>query len=196
MLNKTRKALLFTSIGVLSLGVIGTGVGLTIAKYSTSEKANQPIGYQGKLTSVSIFLNANIWDVDGAIMYMYAYNNTSNEWIQPTKVINPTIDAVTFNLYVFRYDPAVYDHFNLVRVNPDGDYIGTWDWTNHSVWNATKAIAYSDSVNYYCIEKWDNIANGDGYGHATCGFTTHTLTLDGSDNLVFTGTYDASNLNS
>ena len=202
MTNRVKKTILFTTIGILTLGVIGTGVGLTVAKYTSSKKANQAIGYQGKLTEASIFFNANIWDIDGAIMYLYAYDNdnpsTVNAWIQPTRVINPTIDSVTFNMYIFRYDPAVYDHFNFVRVNPSGPAIGTWDWTNHTVWNCTKPIEFTESttVNYYCIEKWDNVANGDGHGHATCGFTTHTISADGSGNLSFTGTYSEANLNS
>ncbi len=200
----TKKIVLFASIGLLSVGVVGAGAGVSFAKYTSTKKASQSIGYQGKLTAKSIFLNANIWDIDDAIMYLYAYDSTNeatvNAWIQPSKVINPTINSTTFNLYVFQYDPDIYNHFNFVRVNPNGAHIGEWNWNDspQTVWNATKAISFTSetTINYYCIEKWDNINDGDGYGHKTCGFTTNTLGLDGSNNLIFTGTHSDANLNS
>lgn len=201
-MKKISKIIFFSTISLLSVGVLGTSIGFSMAKYETASVADQQVGYKGTAKK-SIYLNANIWNVDDPLFYMYCYKSggSDNEWKLSSKMIMPTIygNESVFTLFVFEFDNIKYDYFNFVRVNPNGAHIGTWtrDDNPQTVWNSTANIAYSDSVNYYCIEKWDNIANGDGYGHATCGYTSQKLTLRTADpiQLQFTGTYDDSHLN-
>ncbi|MBO4667826.1 MAG: hypothetical protein J5666_06875 [Bacilli bacterium] len=175
LMTKGRKILLFASVGLLTAG-IATTTAITLAKFTAYSKTDQMSGYQGSVRGkkLSIFLNANVWRVDGAVFYMYAYDSTNadykNIWIEPTlKDLNETVGGTPLRLEVFEFDVYSYDYFIFVRLDPDGD-VPSWS----AKWNQTADIAYKSTYysgnnfkNYFCITNID-----------TSAYTTNTLELN------------------
>ena len=176
-----------------------TGIGLTLAIYKTGADIDQQTGYLGKFDQESIFFNANIWEKDNALFYLY--NNNANKWIAPTKTINPTIDETTFTLYVFILEnPSAIDRsgtLTFMRVNPNGAHVPSdgevvssgafvlsyFTETNKTVWNQTDNFTYDRAYNYYCIPT-NGWASGSGYHNESernSGCVKNILVL-GSDN--------------
>lgn len=172
-MRKGTKALFLSLIwsGVASLSL---GVGITYANYKTAASITQQAGYQGKLSQTSIFLNANIWEVDNAVFYMY--DDREDVWHLPEKTIHPTIGGTTFTLYVFLMNGIIEDGVNIVfaRVNPNGAHMPVdgentgWYFTDNpkTIWNQTDNIYYAQmhhddkDYNYYCVNGW---TSGTGY---------------------------------
>ena len=196
-MKKGSKALLISlissSVALLSLGAAG----ITYANYKTAASVTQQAGYQGKLNQTSIFLNANIWEVDNAIFYMF--DNREGKWHLPEKTIHPTIGGTTFTLYVYIMNGIIESGANIVfaRVNPNGSHVPVdggntaWDFTD-TVWNQTDNIQYaqmyenSKYYNYYCVTGWET---GTGYHNndteKNSGYEKNVLTTNAGGSLVW-----------
>lgn len=152
---------------------VGMSASITYASFAIRADCTQTASYKGELP-VSIYLNANIWDTADAIFYLYAFDAispavpTNQKWIASSKTITPTIrvsgDDVNFKMYVFRLDVLLYPYFLFGRFNPNGANVPSFTDNDNpkSLWNQTIDITYSSSINYYCINAWD-----DGYGKST-----------------------------
>ena len=148
---------------------------ITYSAFVDTKQVAQQAGYSGSVKE-SIFLNANIWEVDSPIYYMYAFKNggAATEWLPVSKTITPVINDVHFTMYVFEFATVKYDRFNFVRINPNSNQtIPSFE----AKWNQTADITYSGSVNYYCITDWN------GGGNST--YTTHHLSVNMGGNLYF-----------
>ena len=131
---------------------------LSLAAFSDTKQVTQQAGYAGTLKT-SIFFNANIWEVDSPLFYLYAYKGSGGvdpEFISSSKTINPTIGGVVFTLYVFEYDTVKYDGIIFARINPSGANVPSFTTNDNpqTLWNQTSNITYSSSYNYYCIDGW------------------------------------------
>lgn len=173
-----------TTAAVISLPL---SIGITYANYKTAAQVTQQTGYQGKLDQVSIFLNANVWEVDSPVYYLY--DVTNDNWLLPEKTINPTIDSVTFTLYVYALQSPVNNTTQIIfaRMNPTGQHINApgfyYNDSPQTCWNQTGNITYSSSVNYYCVTGWHN-GVGTSNGQTNSGVSTNHLTTS-AGNLVF-----------
>ena len=187
-----RKKVILSSI-VTSMSVATLGIGFALGYYKVADSVGQPIGYQGKLNQVSIFLNANIWEADGAIFFMF--NNTEGKWHSPSKTINPVINNVTFTMYVFTLESPVdgTTSFTFARVNPDGEHVysegqaAQFYFTDspRTVWNQVDNLTYSNSVNYYCVKTWKGGTGTHNNDEKNDGVETNHLTLNNNGDLVF-----------
>lgn len=190
-MTKDKKIFLFASVGLLTLGGIGTGIGFSISGFSATEKNTQLVGVSGEndVQKKSIFLNANIWNVSTPLYYLYAFDSSGTNsaiWVQSSRTIAPTISSTTFSLTVFVYDTTKYDRFLFARINPDGTNIPRFNEVGETgddrpCWNQTNNITFSESINYYCIEGWSDASNSNS------SYKTNTLSLNGSGNLYFSG---------
>ena len=187
---------------MIAFGVsLSSAIGVSLANYQAVSKVTQLTGYQGKLNQASIFFNANIWEVDNALFYLY--NNTTGKWIAPTRTITPTIGGTNFNLYVYvLQDPAKTSSIVFARINPNGRSIPVdgentaWDFASgdgKTVWNQTDNFTYSASYNYYCIPSggWTSgtYTHNSGEANSSCNknnltLSGSTLSFDGSDSAV------------
>lgn len=183
MIDRTKKFLLFASIGVLSLGAIGTTIGFSMAGFADTKSVDRLIGLSGEndVQKKSIFLNANIWGSTGdPTYYIDAWkngDNDSHEWVTFSRIVTPTINAVDFTMYVFVFDTTKFDRIVFYRMNPNHASLPSYE----SAWNHTCDINFNSGVNYYCIENWDSAS----YGNS--GYSTNTLSLNQYDNLYFSG---------
>lgn len=196
-----KKGLKYTIYSLVAASCISLsiGAGVTYASYQSTKAISQQIGYQGKYDQASIFFNANIWEVDNAIYYIY--NNSTSKWIAPTRTINPTINGTTFTLYVFvLQSPANTSNIAFMRVNPNGknvpddgasnfDSAKYFTETPKTVWNQTDNFTYSTSYNYYVIpnDSWTNGTYSHNGNEKNSGCKKNNLALNGNGDLYFTG---------
>lgn len=197
---KTKRKLLLLSLSTISVVALSLGVTITYANYKTAAAINQQTGYQGKLNQTSIFLNANIWEVDDAVFYMY--DDREDLWHLPEKTIYPTIEGVNLTLYVFVMNGLIVDGVNIVfaRVNPNGAHVPVdgentgWYFEDNpkTIWNQTDNITYtqmyadSKYYNYYCVNGW---TSGVGYHNdnkeKNSGYEKNVLTTNAGGSLVW-----------
>ena len=190
-------SLLITLGSFVSLGAV-----VSYANYKAISKVNQLVGYQGALDQTSFFLNANIWEVDNALFYMW--DNQHGKWHAPIKTITPTIGGVNFKLNVFILDGQINASSDIVfvRVNPNGRSIPVdggstaWDFEagdGKTIWNQTDNITYAQlhdasplkDYNYYCVDDWTGGVNYHNNGtEKNSGYTKNRLILD-EGSLVF-----------
>lgn len=175
-----KKNLIISSLALLScLSAAALAMSsYTVAAFSDTKQVEQQAGYSGTLKT-SIFLNANVWEVDNPVYYLYAFKNAGGvdpEWIHSSKTINPTINDVIFTMYVFEFDAIKYDRIVFARMNPNGANVPSFTTNDDpkTLWNQTENITYSSSINYYCITGW-----------STSSYETNHLAVNGSGNLYF-----------
>ena len=182
---RVKRKLLKTSVlltACLSVAglVLATFSTVTLAKYITTKKTQQAAWGLGGERMTSIFFNANVWtqgkDSSGKIVdaafYMYVWNATigssSAETLIPSAHINPVINNVAMDLYVFEFDTTKKDHFLFLRWNPEvpvstdiahGEGKGNW--------NQTDDLEYDEDYNYYCIDSWGTSASAEEPAQAT-----------------------------
>lgn len=185
------KTRLIISFSLLTLGCLASGVAVSYANYKATELSRQSVGYSGKLDQMSIFFNANIWEVDNALFFLY--NNTTGKWVAPTRTINPTIGGTNFTLHVFVLQaPTSTNNIVFARVNPNGRSIPVdgqntaWDFEDgdgKTIWNQTDNFTFSTSYNYYCIP-------GGGWKTGTYKHNNNTEENSGckKNNLTLSGT--------
>ena len=179
-MGKQLKHKIYLGLASISLIVASAGVGITFAKYNAVKDVSQIVGYQGKLNQASIFLNANVWEKDKAIYYIFM-RDPVNQYLSPVRTINPTINNITFTMYVFVIENPEGKTFEFLRMNPDGANVPSYD--TGSCWNHTDAITYSSSANYYCINTYDN-----GMGYHNSGYETpRLLDVNNNGDLYFAG---------
>ena len=149
-MGKTKRKLIMLYIAAATCAV-ALPVAVTYAGYSALAKAEQGVGYLGKVKK-SIFLNANIWSTDSPAYYINAFGDNGQTWYSCSKIITPTINSTGFTLYVFEVDADLYTGINFVRMNPNAASLPSWD----AKWNQTANITLRSDVNYYCIKTWDD----------------------------------------
>ena len=198
-----RKKYLVPSLLLTSVVTAAVSISTTFAAYKAVANISQTTGYQGKLDQESIFFNANIWELDGALFFIC--NNYTQKWIAPSKVINPTINGTTFTLYVFilenpsRVASADNNTLAFMRINPDGENVPVdgqavgnnfvsdyFTSTPQTVWNQTDNFAYDQRYNYYIIPTngWTS-GKHDHNGEDNSGCQQNILGLDSNDKLEF-----------
>ncbi len=198
---KRKTGIIIASIALTAGVALSLGAGFTYAKYKTEERVNQITGYKGGLNQMSVFLNANIWEKDDALFYLY--NNTTSKWVAPTRTINPTISGTTYNLHVFVIQaPASTSNIVFARVNPNGAQIPVdgentpWHFTagdTKTIWNQTDNFTFETSYNYYVIptDSWTSGTYSHNNGEKNSGCKKNNLALNNSGNLYFTGSDSA-----
>ena len=175
-MTKTKKILLFASIGLLSLGAIGTGVGLAYAGYQRSIivkdlQTSTPISPAGSgIRKRDIYLNLNgYWSETANAKFfvrIWLYSdNTKFEWQEGTK---------KGDNYMFQIDNYSYDRIRFARTAPsfepnafndigDGDYIWqrTGDitiTTSYTGANTVKITSFGSGVTTDASSVWESVS--------------------------------------
>ena len=176
------KLLILSSITLLSVAAASTGI-FTYASFDALGQVTQQVKYSGTLKK-SIYLNANVWNVDNPAYYLY--DDINNVWIAPTKYIEQEVyhsDGVghsKLELYVFELNvsdttstSAPCTSFNFVRINPNYDgTVPSWD----AKWNQTNDITENANYNYYVINGW-----------AETSYKKNNIYINGAGNMQFSG---------
>lgn len=203
MKNRTLKTLLLSASFLCVSGIVAT-TGITLAGFSAKTLVNRTVGVAGK-TPNTVYLNANIWEVDNAVYFMKRFNSTDGTklmWIPVSKLITPTVQSVDFTLHVFEYDTSIrvsnlaLDKFIFVRMNPNGTHIPTagsttdlpaseWNETGDTFWNKSKEVTYNSDYAYHCVEKWDE-SQSDSLKKAIVNYNSNRTQI-----VSFTGSIDA-----
>ena len=198
MKDRTKRILLFTSIGVLSLGLVGTGVGVSLAAFAAIDRVPQRIGSNGIFndTKKTIFLNpngrddGNSWGSSDPKFYMYVFHRERNAqnkdvdtdftWISSSMTLDTTIGGTHFIMPVFVFDQTHFTHFGFVRMDPESNSIPSWT----AKWTQTGDISFSSysSKNYYVIKShWNQDKESCS---CYCNGLSSSLTWTGSDSSV------------
>lgn len=159
MNKKTKIFLVISSTSLMTLACIGSIAGFSYAKFSAQKGISQTVGYPGG-SKQAIYLDLLAWaqiDSDKGITskyYMYAFSNTSNEWIYPENKNFKTVSvdgATGYDLKLFYFDNAKYTGFTFMRVDPaaSGPSLAV-------IWDQTRGITFSpNNYNYYKITNTD-----------------------------------------
>ena len=150
-----KKKILFTSLSIILLGGLLTGLGVTMASFSTKANVGQAVQTNGKIGKF-IYLNPNIWEVDNPDYYIYYWNPSNvndNGWLTPSKKTNKGYILFVIENY------ATYSSFKFVRYNPTYTPGDASTWNNDHRWNATvnQTIAGMSTNNLYTINTWETV---------------------------------------
>ena len=114
--------------------------------YTTSQGEG---GSNDNQQAQTFYLNAGVWDVDGAIMFAYIWNNDGAQGIKMVK------EGDAYNAVI----PAGYSNIIFVRCNPVGG--DTFNWDN--CWNKTTdlTIPTNGEVKYNITGWGEGTATGN-----------------------------------
>ena len=171
--------LIFASACTLAASAVATYAGFSARKY-----VNRDVGSLGSINNThTIYFNANKWEKDSPVYYMKRYKSgyetTKLLWVPVKRVVTPTIGGVNYIFSIFQYDTSNTE-LNMIkfyRLNPKGSHLpeslasmstdptasiwpGEPDNDNKTFWNVSKAITYSSTYSYYCIESFDQSQAG------------------------------------
>ena len=146
-LSKRKKNL--TSIALMSSIAVLATASITYASYVKTANVGQDVGSSGyKLDTLFLYAKSNEgdWASDGAIPFIYAWDDTANTTIPPAWY--ESVGVNTSDTYYFHLPLRVYTHVIFVRLNPsfessprfnqDGDPAN-----NKPVWNQTGNLQLS-----------------------------------------------------
>ena len=99
----------------------------------------------------TIYLNANMWDADNAVMFLHYWDDTNS--VAAVDVKMTVVDA-EHHIYSAEM-PTEANQLLFVRM-PAGSESVNWD----TKWNQSPDLAfYDNAMNQYNIENWDNSGN-------------------------------------
>ena len=136
------------TLGALFVGLIATialSFGMTFAAYSRVTSTEQNVSVASR-KGFNVYLDATEWDIDGAIFYMYVWNEKSDgtpDGDTPKKYLKP-IGKTEEGYYIYNYQRTVHNRFLFLRTNPSASgsyFVDDADAFVYGVgWNKTADI--------------------------------------------------------
>lgn len=160
-------------ISIITASAIMTA-GISLAGFMSVKEIAQTVGSAGQ-AGYSIYLKPGMWEVDGALFYVYQWNATHQSggdsacWISSSKKT-----AEGYYVFLLKFgnqytgsgsaDADQYLNFKFVRINPNGANIPSFD--SGTLWNESNNLSFSfngatlrnndsNSNNGFAITNWD-----------------------------------------